>query len=309
MVPDASWTCGVPEGLAPPSDGALVMTITFDLGEIHDVGDTHQGHRRILDINGGSISGDLTGSVTKGSLDLELTLSNGNVELEQLNMMSAQDGTPIFLRVCGFAPSGDNVVRVIPNFEVNKSTAYNWLNTGNFAGERILDEQAGTITLKVYDMSNVTAPAEKVTLSDPDGVPNQLWECFDVTGGKGDPIFTESVGLGASISVGDFGGGSRNIIPITGGTVTGNITGNVLYGGADFQLLGGNMIIDARYTLETNDGELILIRNCGSFGALVPTFETSATGKYSYLNENVYVSSDPGGGAGGGVSITFYKRL
>jgi hypothetical protein len=42
-------------------------------------------------------------------------------------------------------------------------------------------------------------------------------------------------------------------------------------------------------------------------GALVPLFETRADGACAFLNANTYVSSDPGGAAGG-VSITFYER-
>jgi len=47
--------------------------------------------------------------------------------------------------------------------------------------------------------------------------------------------------------VGESKTGNRNIIPITGGTVTGNITANILYAGADYQNLSSPMTIDARY--------------------------------------------------------------
>ena len=43
------------------------------------------------------------------------------------------------------------------------------------------------------------------------------------------------------------------------------------------------------------------------FGALIPLFEAKADGPYAFLNENEFVSSDPGAGSGG-VSITFYER-
>jgi hypothetical protein len=115
-------------------------------------------------------------------------------------------------------------------------------------------------------------------------------------------VFTENVALGNSISIGASKRGSRNIIPITGGTMSGRVNGKILSGGADYQLSGG---LDARYTLETNDGEFIIVRNCGS-GALIPVFETKTDGPYSYLNENKYLSSAPGM-SGGGVSITFYE--
>ena len=71
--------------------------------------------------------------------------------------------------------------------------------------------------------------------------------------------------------------------------------------------LGGSARLDARYTLAPSTGDFILVRNCGPIGALVPAFEARADGPYAFLNTNAYLSSDPGG-AGGGVSITFYDR-
>ena len=64
-------------------------------------------------------------------------------------------------------------------------------------------------------------------------------------------------------------------------------------------------VADIRGHLE--EGEVIVVRNCGPFGALVPVFETRADGPYAVLNTKQYVSSDPGSAAGG-VSLTFYER-
>jgi len=115
------------------------------------------------------------------------------------------------------------------------------------------------------------------------------------------------VALGASTSVGASKRGNRNIIPITGGTLTGNITGKVLFGGADYQNFSGGPAIDARYLWQASDGEIIIVRNTGPMGSLVPTFEARADGKYSWLNSGTYLSSNPGMGAGG-VSLTMYKN-
>ena len=79
----------------------------------------------------------------------------------------------------------------------------------------------------------------------------------------------------------------------------------VVPGGADYQNLA-EMTIDARYLWETDDGEIIIVRNAGPFSSLVPTFETNADGKYSWLNSGKYLSSGPGMVAGG-VTLTMYK--
>ena len=307
-VPDPSWACGVPEGFVPPTRGQLVFDATFDLGDTHDVGATQYGQRRVLDVRGGSIMGEkLAASVLTGGLELELTLSNGARELEQLHMLRASDGTLIYLRGCGVAPAGESTMRFVPDFEVATSSGLAWLNTGKFVGTRTVDAAAKKITLAVYDVSKVTASEPRTTLKDPAGVANQPWECSTMTGAKGDSVFTETVGIGSSLAVGASKRGTRNVIPITGGSVTGRVTGKVLPGGADFQIVSGTAKLDARYTLASNDGEFIIIRNCGSFGALIPQFETRAAGPYAFLNANTFVSSDPGS-ATGGVSITIYER-
>jgi hypothetical protein len=80
------------------------------------------------------------------------------------------------------------------------------------------------------------------------------------------------------------------------------VVGKILDGGADYQLSG----LDARYTLAPNDGEFIIVRNCGANG-LVPVFEARVDGPYAFLNENKYLSSSPSM-VGSGVSITFYEK-
>ena len=112
--------------------------------------------------------------------------------------------------------------------------------------------------------------------------------------------------LSASQSVGPSKRGNRNIIPITGGELSGRIEGDVLMGGADYQNLSPPATIDARYLWEADDGEIIIVRNGGAFGSLVPTFEARVDGPYAFLNDGLYLSSDPGMGQGG-VSLTFFE--
>jgi Protein of unknown function (DUF3237) len=57
--------------------------------------------------------------------------------------------------------------------------------------------------------------------------------------------------------------GKRRIIPITGGTVTGKVSGKVLPGGADFQIVVSETTadLDARYMIELDNGEHIFVQN------------------------------------------------
>jgi hypothetical protein len=302
IVPDASWTCFMPDGIPPPERGEAAFSITLQYSAIHDVGETKFGHRRQFDISGGTLTGSkITASILTGGLDYELTLATGSIELEQINILKVGT-TPILMRNAGVAPAGAKSVRVVLDFEAPNSSSYTWLNTGKFAATRIVDAAAKTIKLDVYDISKVALTATRIQIKDPAGVPNQTWDCLKWSGANDATVFTENVTLGASISIGASKRGSRNIIPITGGTTSGRVVGKILSGGADYQLSG----LDARYTLAPDNGEFIIVRNCGS-GALIPVFEANVKGTYAFLNDNKYMSSGPIS-AGGGVSITFFER-
>ena len=48
------------------------------------------------------------------------------------------------------------------------------------------------------------------------------------------------------------------------------------------------------------------MRNGGAFGSLVPTFEVRTDSPYAWLNNGLYLSSNPGMSQGG-VALTFYE--
>jgi hypothetical protein len=74
------------------------------------------------------------------------------------------------------------------------------------------------------------------------------------------------VHVSAPLDVGDTPAGRRRIVPITSGTLNGPLLhGQVLPGGADFQLLTSatQSFIQARYVLQTLEGERIFVENTG----------------------------------------------
>jgi len=200
---------------------------------------------------------------------------------------------------------------MVLDFEPPNGSSYTWLNSGKYVGRRSVDTAARTMTLRVYDVSKVavkTDPIHTVQITRPADAPPQSWDYRKAAPSekRGGQFITENVTLGKSLSVGATKKGNRNIIPITGGTLTGSISGKVLAGGADYQNLANPATIDARYLWQTSDGEIIIVRNAGPFGSLIPTFEARADGKYAWLNSGRYMSSNPGMGAGG-VSLTMYR--
>jgi hypothetical protein len=77
-------------------------------------------------------------------------------------------------------------------------------------------------------------------------------------------IFAAHVTVGEPRDLGDIGKGRRRIVPITGGTFSGpEMRGIVLPGGADWQIIRGDGVaeLEARYTLQSEDGALIEVCN------------------------------------------------
>jgi hypothetical protein len=80
-------------------------------------------------------------------------------------------------------------------------------------------------------------------------------------------VYRLEVTLGEPLDFGEVLGGKRRIVPQTGGTFTGpEISGKLLAGtSADWQIIApdGTSFGDIRYTLQTDDGELLYVRSRG----------------------------------------------
>jgi hypothetical protein len=309
IVPHPTWDCGMPHGIPPPETGRPVFDITIPLERAVEIGQTQYGKRRVAVGREGSVAGPrLTAAVMPGALDFELTLANGTIEIEQTLVLRTADGSHIYVRNAGTGPDAGDV-RVVLDFEAPNASEHSWLNSGSYVARRELNASAKTLRLRVYDVSSVAVDtANAITIAKPAGVPAQPWTYRAKGAGErqGEILIHENVTLGAAQSVGASKRGNRNIIPITGGELSGRITGKVLMGGADYQNLSPPATIDAHYLWQADDGEIIIVRNGGSFGNLVPTFETRGDGPFAYLNTGRYLSSNPSAGQGG-VALTFYE--
>jgi hypothetical protein len=311
IIPHESWTCGLPAGIPSPESGPLIFQAEMTLDRVIGVGRTQYGRRQAAVVQQGTLTGaKISGSVMTGALDFELTLANGVVEIEQILVLRTSDGQYVYARGAGTGPDA-NDVRLVMDFEAPNAGAAAWLNSGTYVARRVLNPGARTLTLRVYDVSGVKPPADArrvVRIAKPAGVPPQPWDYrkADPAEKRGGLLITETVTLSPSQSVGASKRGRRNIIPITGGELTGRITGTVLPGGADYQNLSPPATIDARYLWQAADGEVIIVRNGGAFGSLVPTFEARVDGPYAWLNSGAYLSSNPEIRPGG-VGLTFYE--
>jgi len=311
VVPHESWSCGLPNGILNPESGTPVFDVTMTLDRVADVGNTQYGRRRVAVVKDGDVRGPrLAASVTSGALDFELMLANGVVEIEQRLVLRTAEGKYILVRSAGTGPDASDV-RVVMDFEAPNLSEAAWLNSGTYVARRIIDPAAKTMTLHVYDVSSVPQPSDGrrvLRISKPAGVPAQPWDYRRAAAGEkpGAQLITERVTLSPSQLVGPSKRGNRNIIPITGGELSGRLTGMVVPAGADYQNLSPPATIDAHYLWQTSDGEIVIVRNGGAFGSLVPTFEARVAGPYAWLNSGMFLSSNPQASPGG-VALTFYE--
>jgi hypothetical protein len=124
-----------------------------------------------------------------------------------------------------------------------------------------------------------------------------------------------NVTIAPALTVGKALTGERRIIPITGGRVEGQrLRGEIIPGGADWQVVSadGTALLEARYTIRTEDGALVYVKNIGVrhgppevlaaiargdevdpskyYFRAVPTFETGDK-RYDWLNRLIAVCS------------------
>jgi hypothetical protein len=127
-------------------------------------------------------------------------------------------------------------------------------------------------------------------------------------------VFEARVQVDKPLVIGQSSHGLRRVVPIIGGTFAGpNIKGKVVSGGADWQFVRPDGVLDvqAKYTLETDDGVLIMVDNRGIRHAspavmerltkgenvsgseyyfrTTAQFEAPVGSKYEWLNRAVFV--------------------
>ena len=132
------------------------------------------------------------------------------------------------------------------------------------------------------------------------------------------------VTLGETYSVGETQHGRRTVIPITGGTFEGPLLkGTILNGGADYQLANtaqGRTEIEAIYSIKTDDGVYIHVRNRGIIAQgkdeegrpsfyfrAAPQFEAPADSPYAWMNNALFVCAPEWGQSFQGIVLNVWK--
>lgn len=301
----------MPGGIPPLENATPVFEAVLDLRQIYDVGQTPFGYRTVGVVAGGKISGEkIRGTVMSGGLDFQLGFTNGTLELEQILVIKTDDGGYLLLHNLGTAAS-ETDVRLVVDFDAPMNGRYGWLNARKFLARRTINRAGKVIQLMFFEPPRAEPIGDTsncLFVTKPPGWRDQplSFRRARADEERGEPVISEHVTLGQSQMIPAGKGGGRNIIPITGGTLEGRIRGQVLNAGADYQLLTKPMILEARYLWQTEDGDIIIVRNGGTPEALAPTFEVRFDSRYAWLNEGKFLSSGPSVGADG-VRLSFFQ--
>jgi muconolactone delta-isomerase len=180
--------------------------------------------------------------------------------------------------------------------------------------------------LPLSDWMHITVTPLEVHPNDPDGASDDGSQHPQP---RLTPVFRLEAALGQPLDLGDTDHGHRRIVPLTGGTFTGPELGGKLLPGvsADWQTImpDGTTLVDVRYTLQTDGGELLYVQSRGvrhgsaevlarlARGEEVNpseyTFRTAtqietAAAELDWLNKGVFVAV--GGRQSGGVTYATY---
>ncbi|MEV8273045.1 DUF3237 domain-containing protein [Microbacterium sp. NPDC077184] len=80
--------------------------VVAELGELQDLGMTRAGHRRIIPVVGGSVTGSFSGTILEGGADWQTVRADGSIEIDGRYSAQGDDGTLLYIRAQGVR-SGD----------------------------------------------------------------------------------------------------------------------------------------------------------------------------------------------------------
>ncbi len=144
-----------------------VCDIDVDVGPIEDLGEMPHGRRRIIAINGGTVTGPrLTATIMPGGADWQYVRADGVLELVARYAIRTHDGVDIAITNRGMRRAAPDVMaamsrgepvdparvyfRTVPMFEAPTASVYAWLNASVFIGaaQRLPDR----VQIKVFEV-------------------------------------------------------------------------------------------------------------------------------------------------------------
>lgn len=111
---------------APPVPGLEpAFEVSADLGELQDHGMTRTGHRRVIPVAGGSVTGGITGVVLPGGADWQTVRADGSIDVDGRYTVRTDDGTLLYIQAVGVRSGDPDVLESLLRGEnVDPATYY-----------------------------------------------------------------------------------------------------------------------------------------------------------------------------------------
>jgi Protein of unknown function (DUF3237) len=99
--------------------------VTADLGPLQDLGTTRVGHRRIIPVVGGTITGSFEGTILPGGADWQTVRADGSIEIDGRYSALGIDGALLYIRAQGVRSGDPSVLEaLLRGDEVDPSAYY-----------------------------------------------------------------------------------------------------------------------------------------------------------------------------------------
>lgn len=106
---------------------------TVELAPIQDLGHTPAGHRRIINITGGSVTGPrLQGRILPGGADWQVLRADGTADLHARYTVQADDGALIYVQNVGYRYAKPDVLARMQGGQVVAPDEYYFMTTPRF---------------------------------------------------------------------------------------------------------------------------------------------------------------------------------
>ncbi len=136
--------------LTTPPKLAFAFSVRVIVGPIQDLGKTARGHRRIIDILGGTAEGPrFQGEILPGGADWQIVRGDGTIEVVARYTIRSASGALVYVQNDGLRVASPEIVarmskgelvpfdsyrfRTAPRFETSEPSL-KWLETSTFVG-------------------------------------------------------------------------------------------------------------------------------------------------------------------------------
>ncbi|WP_137845011.1 DUF3237 domain-containing protein [Microbacterium sp. 2FI] len=103
--------------------------VVVDLGPLDDYGVTRVGHRRVVPIIGGRISGGLDAEILTGGADWQVLCSDGSIEIDGRYSARTDAGELLYLQVSGVRSGPPAVLEALLRGESVEASEYYFRTT------------------------------------------------------------------------------------------------------------------------------------------------------------------------------------